>query len=92
MGYHSWTYTCAHCNFEEMRVCTDGYFHLEMCCPICGYAMWTEEKVPRTQDVELAKLSLSKMSVEEQEKAIEQFLEDNIPLVIGSKRTLLNGE
>jgi uncharacterized Zn finger protein len=84
MGYHSWAYICPYCNFEEMNVCTDGYLHLEMSCPICGYVRWTEEKIPELHYVKLAKEKVAQMDAEEKQKAIDMYCEDNIPLVARS--------
>ena len=81
MGSHIWTGQCPYCGFEEMSVSSNGSFYFEVNCQICGYARWTEERIPDEHDIELAKRAISKMSAEEKIKAIELYDEDNFPLV-----------
>jgi hypothetical protein len=87
MGSHNWMVQCPYCGFDEMPVssCDTNYF--EMGCPICGYARWTEEKVPDNYDVKLAKHKLVGMSTEEKQKAAELYYEDKIALVSRLKKS-----
>ncbi len=84
MGSHIWTDKCPYCGFEKMVVsCYNQDF--EVMCQICGYEKWTEEKIPKHHDVELAKLALSKITDEEKEKVIEAYYDDRTPLVVRIK-------
>lgn len=86
MGSHTWAEQCAYCGFKEMIVSTCDSFYFEAACPICGYARWTEEKVPDNHDIELAKQALSKMDDKEKQETMELYEDDNIPLVARRKR------
>jgi len=80
MGSHVWVEQCPYCGFEEMIVSTfNDYF--EVTCQICGYERWTEEKVPDSHDVELAKKALSEMDAKEKQKAVELYYADSVPLI-----------
>jgi len=68
-----------------MIVRTDGYLNLEMSCPICGYARWTEEKIPNAEDVEAAKLIIATISDEEKEKVVELYHEERVPHIVRLK-------
>lgn len=81
MGSHVWVEQCSYCGFEEMIVSSYNSLYFEVTCPICGYAKWTEERVPDNHDIELAKRELAEMGAEEKQKAMEQYCEDNIPLI-----------
>lgn len=81
MGSHVWTERCPCCSFEEMVVSSNGSLYFEANCQICGYAKWTEERVPDHRDVELAKRALGHMNDDEKQKATELYYEDDIPLV-----------
>lgn len=85
MGWHSWIEQCPYCNFEGMLVSSNGGRKFDVICPICGYATWTEEKTPSLEDVELARQTISAMSADEIEEAIESFYEFELPLVTRSK-------
>jgi len=88
MSSHTWFSECPHCRFEKMIVSSNGSLYIEVSCPICGYLLWTEEKVPDNHDIELAKHKITKMDIKETDKAVEQFYEDNIPLISRSKARL----
>lgn len=90
MGSHVWVEQCPCCGFEEMIVSSYDSLYFEVTCRICGYARWTEERVPDNHDVQLAKRALGKMDDEEKGKALELYCEDNIPLVARLKENLLN--
>ena len=81
MGSHVWTEKCPYCGFEEMIVSSYNSLYFDVTCQICGYSRWTEEMVPDTQDVELAKRVLSKINEEEKQKAIDLYYEDNISYI-----------
>ncbi len=81
MGFHKWTGECPYCGFEAMSASSCDAQDFEMACPICGYAKWTEEKIPDHHDVEFAKRKLAEMRAEEKRKFAELFYEDGIPLV-----------
>jgi uncharacterized Zn finger protein (UPF0148 family) len=81
MGCHQWIEQCSYCGFEEMNISSDGFFYLEAFCPICGYEKWTEEKIPDDQNVQAAKRTLSGMSNEEKQKAIDLYYEDGLSFV-----------
>jgi len=85
MSSHTWFSECPHCGFEKMILSSNGRLYFEGSCPICGYLVWTEEKVPHDDDIELAKHKIRKMDTKEKNKATEQYYEDNIPLVSRSK-------
>lgn len=85
MGSHTWEGNCPCCGFEHMLVASYGGDYFDMNCPVCGYAKWTEERKPNSEDVELAKRTISKMSDEETEKVIELYDEDNTPLIVRLK-------
>jgi len=80
MGTHNWTQRCPCCGFEQMIIFSDG-IHFEATCQICGYSIWSEEKIPVNRDIELAKQALREMTAEEKEKAIELFCKEGVPLV-----------
>lgn len=86
MGSHVWVERCPYCGFEEMIVSSYDSLYFEIACPICGYAVWTEGKIPDDSDVETAKHKLSEMNVREKQKAIELYYEDRIPLIARLKR------
>ncbi len=86
MGSHAWTSQCAHCGFEEMSVSSYDALYFEAACPICGYARWTEERVPDNYDVELAKRKLAEMDAKEKQKATESYYEDGIPFIARLKK------
>ncbi|MFH1773847.1 MAG: hypothetical protein ABH874_02675 [Methanobacteriota archaeon] len=86
MGSHTWAEQCTYCGFEEMIVSTYDSFYFEAACPICGYARWTEEKMPDNHDIELAKQALGKMDDKEKQKLVELYEDDCIPLVARQKR------
>ncbi len=71
MGSHDWFEQCPYCGFENMLVSSYSGIYFDVICPICGYARWTEEKIPQAEDVELAKRTLRAMSAEEKENVIE---------------------
>ena len=81
MGSHSWKQQCPHCGFEEMTVSCYNSLYFEATCPICGYARWTNEKVPDNHDIELAKRKLAEMDAKERQKAIELYHEDGISFI-----------
>ena len=81
MGCHVWLEQCQYCGFEEMIVSSYNNLYFEVTCQICGYVKSTEEKVPDSHDVELAKQALSKMGTAEKQKMVELYDDDNIPLV-----------
>ena len=85
MGSHTWTEQCPYCGFKEIIASSYNSLYFEAACPICGYSKWTEEKVPDKQTVEQAKHELSRMSSEEQQEALEFYLENNIPLIVRLK-------
>ena len=64
-----------------MLVSSYRNIYFEVICPICGYARWTDEKIPNAEDVELAKRTISEMKVEEIENVIESYHEENVPLI-----------
>ena len=64
MGSHVWAAQCPYCGFEEMIVSSYDSLYFEVSCQICGYAIWTEERLPNDHDVQLAKRALSKMDDE----------------------------
>ncbi|MFQ6113823.1 MAG: hypothetical protein ACE5NG_07000, partial [bacterium] len=72
---------CPYCGFENMLISSNGSTYFDVICPICGYARWTEEKIPKTVNIELATRILRKMSTEEKENVIESYYEENIPLI-----------
>ncbi|MFQ6008895.1 MAG: hypothetical protein ACE5K8_08105 [Candidatus Zixiibacteriota bacterium] len=86
MGSHTWDEQCSYCGFEGARVSSYDGICFEATCPICGYARWTEERVPNDSDVELAKHKLAEMHAEEKEKAIELYYEDGIFLINRTNR------
>lgn len=86
MGSHVWMSRCPHCGFAKMLGSSYDSIYFEGECPICGYKIWTEETVPESYDVELAKRSLIEMTAEEKDRAIEQYYEDNIPLIVRLKK------
>jgi hypothetical protein len=90
MGSHVWVERCPYCGFEEMVVSTYDSLYFEVTCQICGFAKWTEERVPDDRDVQVAKQALGKMDDEEKQKALEIYYEDNIPLVARLKESYLN--
>lgn len=92
MGSHVWAAQCPYCGFEEMIVSSYDSLYFEVSCQICGYAIWTEERLPNDHDVQLAKRALSKMDDEEKGKALELYCEDNIPLIARLKENSLNEE
>lgn len=92
MGSHVWVERCPYCGFEEMVASTYDSLYFEVTCQICGYAIWTEGRVPSDHDVQLAKRALSRMDDEEKRKALELYCEDNIPLVARLKENFLKGE
>lgn len=92
MGSHVWAEQCTCCGFEEMTVSSYDGLYFEVACQICGYARWTEERMPSDHDVQLAKRALSRMDDEEKRKALELYCEDNIPLVARLKENFLKGE
>jgi uncharacterized Zn finger protein (UPF0148 family) len=81
MGSHTWFSQCPHCGFEKMIVSSYDNSYFDAACPICGYSRWTEEKVPKTQDIELAKRTLSEMDNKQRDKALDQYYEDDIPVI-----------
>ena len=81
MGSHTWLEQCPYCGFEAMGCSSYDSLYFKVTCPICGYARWTEERVPDNQDIEMAKLKLSEMDAKERQKAMELCSEDNIPLI-----------
>lgn len=89
MGSHVWPGQCPYCGFEEMVVSSYDSLYFEASCQICGYARWTEEKVPDDHDVQLAKQALGKMDDGEKQKALALYDEDNIPLVARLKENFL---
>lgn len=86
MGSHTWMAQCLHCDFEEMIVSGYDAIYFEATCPICGYVRWTEEGVPDSHDVKLAKRKLAEMDAEEKQKAIELYYKDNIPFIARLKK------
>jgi hypothetical protein len=81
VGSHVWVEECPYCGFEDVVVSSYNGLYFEVACQICGYARWTEDRVPDNHDAELAKRALSKMGDKEKRKAVELYCEDNIPLV-----------
>ncbi len=90
MSSHGWTDQCPYCGFDGMSVSSYGRLLFEVSCQICGYAAWTQEKIPENRDVEQAKLALSKMGTVQQKKAAELYEEDGIPLIARLKGKLSN--
>jgi uncharacterized Zn finger protein (UPF0148 family) len=86
MGSHTWAEQCPQCGFEDMMVSSYNGVYFEVACPICGYARWTEEKVPDNHDIELAKQALGKMDNKEKQEVVELYENDYIPLVARQKR------
>lgn len=85
MGSHVWMEQCPYCGFEEMIAFSHDSLYFEVTCQICGYARWTEERVPHNHDVELAKEALSKMDEKEKQKAMELYSEDYTPFIVRLK-------
>ena len=86
MGDHSDLGECPFCEFEEMRMYYGfrnyAYYYMEMFCPLCGFARWTDGKDPEKEDVELAKRLRKQIDLRRLRKAIEVLWEDqNIILV-----------
>ena len=81
MASHNWFEECPYCGFEKMLVSSYRDIYFEVICPICGYARWTDEKIPNAEDVELAKRTISEMKVEEIENVVESYHEENVPLI-----------
>lgn len=81
MGSHQWTEQCPYCGFENMLVSWYDSLYSNIACPVCGYARWTEEKIPPAEDIELAKRTIREMSMEEMERVTELFYEENTPLI-----------
>jgi hypothetical protein len=73
--------------FEQMIVFSDG-FRCEAICQICGYAIWTKEKIPDKRDIELATQIFRKMDTKERDRAIELFYEDGQPLIARIKKEI----
>ena len=90
MGSHTWFEQCRYCGFEYMLVSSYSGIYSDVICPICGYARWTEEKIPNTEDVELVKRTLREMSTEERENVIELYHEENVPLIARLRGKPLN--
>jgi len=85
MGSHIWVEQCLYCGFEEMVVSSYNSLYFEVSCPICGYARWTEEKVPDNHDIELAKHALDEMDDKEKQETVELYWDDRISLVARQK-------
>lgn len=87
MGSHVWVEKCPYCGFEEMIVSSYDSLYFKGICPICGYARWTEEKVPDNYDIELAKSKLAKMNAKEKHEAVELYHEEHVPLIARLKES-----
>ena len=85
MGSHTWEDRCPYCGFEKMCVSSYDSLHFEAICPICGYERWAEEKIPQTEDIELAMRTISEMNSEEKENVVESYHEKNVPLIVRLK-------
>lgn len=85
MGSHTWVERCPYCDFDKVPVSSYDCIHFEVMCPICGYARWTEEKVPDNYGIELAKQTLDKMGDKEKQRALDQYEDDHIPLIARQK-------
>jgi DNA-directed RNA polymerase subunit RPC12/RpoP len=92
MGSHNWMERCPYCGFEQMQISSYNSLYFETTCQMCGYAVWTKEKIPNNCDIRLAKQLLSKMSTEEKEKVIELFSDDGLPFFVRFKRKTTKGE
>ena len=90
MGSHVWVEQCPYCGFDEMIVSSLSSYYFEVTCQVCGYARWTEERVPDKRDIELAKRTLSEMGTKEKRKAMDLYAEDSVPLITRLKGKFLD--
>jgi hypothetical protein len=61
-------------------------FYFDANCPICGYSIWTDERIPEDEDIEIAKRKLAEMDESQKDNAVEQFYENNVPFIARYKK------
>jgi len=85
MGSHMWHDRCPHCGFDGMVVWSYNQVYLEAACPMCGYEISPDERIPSGGDLELIKEALVGMNASDKKRVVESWWNDRVPLVVKLK-------